>query len=151
MDTDTKQSNDAEVLERKLENANNSDERREIIAREISLTKSGPLPDPEDFKKYEEVLPGSANRIMEMAEKNQQHRMNLEIVEQEKYYKSNDSITTKGINSSTIISIAGIIGSVVLGVFGKEWAAGIIGTLSLGNIVVSMINATVNNIRRKED
>ena len=50
MDTDTKQSNDAEVLERKLENANNSDERREIIAREISLTKSGPLPDPEDFK-----------------------------------------------------------------------------------------------------
>ena len=39
MDTDTKQSNDAEVLERKLENANNSDERREIIAREISLTK----------------------------------------------------------------------------------------------------------------
>ena len=108
MDTDTKQSNDAEVLERKLENANNSDERREIIAREISLTKSGPLPDPEDFKKYEEVLPGSANRIMEMAEKNQQHRMNLEIVEQEKYYKSNDSITTKGINSSTIISIAGL-------------------------------------------
>ena len=49
-------------------------------------------------------------------------RMNLEIVEQEKYYKSNDSITTKGINSSTIISIAGIIGSVVLGIFGKEWA-----------------------------
>ncbi|KDP49567.1 hypothetical protein CO98_0462, partial [Staphylococcus aureus subsp. aureus CO-98] len=46
---------------------------------------------------------------------------------------------------------AGIIGSVVLGIFGKEWAAGIIGTLSLGNIVVSMINATVNNIRRKED
>ena len=86
-----------------------------------------------------------------MAEKNQQHRMNLEIVEQEKYYKSNDSITTKGINSSTIISIAGIIGSVVLGIFGKEWAAGIIGTLSLGNIVVSMINATVNNIRRKDN
>lgn len=151
MDTDKNQFDDVEVLERKLENANDSTERREIIAREISLTKSGPLPDPEDFKKYEEVLPGSANRIMEMAEKNQQHRMNLEIAEQEKYYKSNDEITRKGINSSTIISIVGIMGSVILGVFGKEWAAGIIGTLSLGNIVVSMINATVNNIRRKND
>lgn len=151
MDTDKNQFDDVEVLEKKLENANDSDERREIIAREFSLTKSGPLPDPEDFKKYEEVLPGSANRIMEMAEKNQQHRINLEIAEQEKYYKSNDEITRKGINSSTIISIVGIIGSVILGVFGKEWAAGIIGTLSLGNIVGSMINATVNNIRRKND
>ena len=59
-------------------------------------------------------------------------------------------ITAKGINSSTSISVAGIIGSVLLGVFGNEWAAGLIGTLSLGNIVVSMINSTVNSIRRKD-
>ena len=32
-----------------------------------------------------------------------------------------------------------------------KWAAGIIGTLSLGNIVASMINATVNNTRRKDN
>ena len=31
---------DIEVLEKKLENANDSEERREIIAREISLTKA---------------------------------------------------------------------------------------------------------------
>lgn len=142
---------DIEVLEKKLENANDSEERREIIAREISLTKSGPLPEPDDFKKYEDVLPGSANRIMEMAEKNQDHRIKLEITEQNKYYNSNDTITAKGINSSTIISITGIIGAVMLGIFGREWAASIIGTLSLGNIVVSMINATVNNIRRKDE
>ena len=88
---------------------------------------------------------------MEMAEKNQDHRIKLEITEQNKYYNSNDTITAKGINSSTIISITGIIGAVMLGIFGREWASSIIGTLSLGNIVVSMINATVNNIRRKDE
>ncbi|UXR70051.1 DUF2335 domain-containing protein [Staphylococcus sp. IVB6246] len=66
-----KVSNEVKVLEQKLENANNSEERQKIIAREIFLTKSGLLPDPKDFSKYEEVLPGSANRIIEMAEKNQ--------------------------------------------------------------------------------
>lgn len=145
-----KSPDDIEILEQKLENANDTEERREIIAQEVSLTKSGPLPDPEDFKKYEEVLPGSANRIMEMAEKNQTHRIELEKIEQEKYYKSNNMITSKGIHSSTIISVCGIIGAVILGVFGKEWSSVIIGSLSLGNIVVSMINNTVNNIRRKD-
>ncbi|PTI88169.1 DUF2335 domain-containing protein [Staphylococcus simulans] len=141
---------DVEVIDEKLENATDTEERRQIIAREISYTKSGPLPDPKDFKEYEKVLPGSANRIMEMAECNQKHRIDIENKEQEKYYHSNNLITTKGILSSTVISIAGITGSVVLGIFGNEWAAGIIGTLSLGNIVVNMINSTVNTIRRKE-
>ncbi|AVQ34452.1 DUF2335 domain-containing protein [Staphylococcus muscae] len=145
-----KVSNEVKVLEQKLENANNSEERQKIIAREIFLTKSGPLPDPKDFSKYEEVLPGSANRIIEMAEKNQQHRIRIELTEQELYYKSNNTITSKGIYSSTIISIVGIVGAVILGVFGSELASGIIGSLSLGNIVVSMINSTINSIRRKE-
>ena len=60
-----KVSNDVKVLDQKLENANNTEERQKIIAREIFLTKSGPIPDPEDFNRYEEVLPGSAiNKIM---------------------------------------------------------------------------------------
>ena len=35
---------------------------------------TGPLPPPEDFKKYEENLPGATNRILSMAEKEQQIR-----------------------------------------------------------------------------
>lgn len=85
-----------------------------------------------------------------MAEKNQQHRIRIELTEQELYYKSNNTITSKVIYSSTIISIVGIVGAVILGVFGSKLASGIIGSLSLGNILVSMINSTVNSIRRKE-
>ena len=40
----------------------------------VETTFSGPLPSPEDFKKYNEVLPDAANRLMALAEKEQQIR-----------------------------------------------------------------------------
>lgn len=39
---------------------------------------SGPLPSPETFEGYERVLQGSAERIITMAEKQQDHRMTME-------------------------------------------------------------------------
>lgn len=39
---------------------------------------SGPLPSPDTFDGYERVLPGAAERILVMAEKQQDHRMDLE-------------------------------------------------------------------------
>lgn len=41
--------------------------------------RSGPLPPAEDLAKYEDVLPGSADRIMTMGEKEQDHRHALDI------------------------------------------------------------------------
>src|ERR1700687_4427800 len=38
----------------------------------------GPLPRPEDFAAYERVLPGAADRILKMAEKQGDHRQLLE-------------------------------------------------------------------------
>src|SRR5712692_7394312 len=38
----------------------------------------GPLPPPEALGKYEGVLPGAADRIMTMAEKQAEHRQKLE-------------------------------------------------------------------------
>ena len=40
----------------------------------IETIFSGPLPSPDDFKKYSEVLPNAPERIMSMAEKEQQIR-----------------------------------------------------------------------------
>ena len=39
---------------------------------------SGPLPPAEQIRAYEEVLPGSADRILGMAERQQAHRLELE-------------------------------------------------------------------------
>ncbi len=39
----------------------------------------GPLPPPSLFGNYEEILPGSAERILTLAEKEQSHRQNWEM------------------------------------------------------------------------
>lgn len=39
---------------------------------------SGPLPPPSLYREYNEVVPGSAERILGMAEKNQEHRHSWE-------------------------------------------------------------------------
>jgi len=41
---------------------------------------AGPLPPAEQIRAYEDVLPGSADRILHMAERQQEHRMELERV-----------------------------------------------------------------------
>lgn len=38
----------------------------------------GPLPPPETLEKYQRILPGSAERILQMAEREQAHRHRLE-------------------------------------------------------------------------
>ena len=44
------------------------------LVRSTTLSHSGPLPAPQDFREYDQVLPGSAERILSMAEKEQQIR-----------------------------------------------------------------------------
>jgi uncharacterized membrane protein len=38
----------------------------------------GPLPHPEVLRQYDEIVPGAANRILLMAEQQEQHRHSLE-------------------------------------------------------------------------
>ena len=58
--------------------------KNEIIQaiRKVSITTerhhSGPLPDAETITQYNAVIPNGADRIMQMAEKQQDHRMQLE-------------------------------------------------------------------------
>lgn len=39
---------------------------------------SGPIPAPQDLFQYDQLLPGTADRIIAMAEREQAHRMNME-------------------------------------------------------------------------
>ncbi len=44
----------------------------------VTYSHSGPLPSPEDLRKYDSVAPGTAERIITMAENQQNHRIGLE-------------------------------------------------------------------------
>lgn len=50
---------------------------RAVHSLEMRIT-SGPIPSPEVFREYEDILPGSADRILAMAELQQAHRHSLE-------------------------------------------------------------------------
>ena len=58
-----------------------NESKREVILKSTSLIikqHSGPLPDPVTLKSYNEIIPNGAERIMNMAEKQQSHSMDME-------------------------------------------------------------------------
>lgn len=50
---------------------------KKVVRLEMSESYSGPLPDARSFEKYEIISPGAANRILSMAEKEQDLRQSL--------------------------------------------------------------------------
>ena len=51
-----------------------SEEELEELSVRVSEKFAGPIPPPPIMKRYEEILPGSANRILKMAENQSEHR-----------------------------------------------------------------------------
>ncbi len=54
------------------------DESRQSVLAMRSAMFAGPLPPPEILQGYNDIVPGSAARLLKMAEKQQEHRMELE-------------------------------------------------------------------------
>lgn len=69
-----------------MSSKNNNNVARKINNKELSVAHLatvteeyyGPLPLPEHLEKYDKILPGAAERIVLMAEKQQEHRMAAE-------------------------------------------------------------------------
>lgn len=93
---------------------------QEIIRQEVSMAFSGPLPHPEILQKYDEILPGAAERIIKMAEQQAEHRRALE----QQAIKSDIKNSKLGIWFGFIIGMSGIIGGIVVAVFGKQQLGG---------------------------
>lgn len=86
---------------------------------------SGPLPDPVRLKQYNEVLPGSAERIMTAFEAQVMHRMELEkgLIDKESR-RADWGLAVGGILAGAIV-----IGGLIVMVTRDPWAgASIIGT-----------------------
>lgn len=134
---------DPDVLDEQLKKSNLPEETKSfLIERERLTTFSGPLPDPDSFAKYESILPGSAERILKMAEKEQSARHELNFYQAKK--ESRDSFA--GIIVAAGLGIAGLVAGVlaavlVPGVAGASVGA-IFGVSGIGSIAVSVLNGT---------
>ena len=79
---------------------------------------AGPLPRPDDFQAYEDTLPGAAHRILAIAEKQQEHRHNRQIVQQ----TSEDMLAGRGQWMGFSIAMLAIGGGVMLLALDKSLA-----------------------------
>jgi uncharacterized membrane protein len=113
---------------------------------ERRLEYSGPLPHPEILGGYEKVLPGSADRVFKMAEKQQDHRISIE----NKLVNAENQRGFAGLIFGFLIATCGLAGSVYLGSNGNTAASGILSGGTLASLVAVFVKGSGDNNQEKE-
>lgn len=122
------------------------DKRNAILATMMAFEEersfSGPLPPPEYLAEYEKTLPGSPNRIMTMAEKQVDHRIDMEkIIAKKKFFQS----TLGQIIGAVLIVFFGYI-AYDLALNGHDGAAISIGVTTVVSLAVVFVLNKIPNI-----
>lgn len=130
------------------------EEQKHVIVRALyavgkSSSFRGPLPPPEILKGYEEILPGASERILKMAEKQQDHRIDIErtIVDRQTRQSGNGQIW-----GGILAALFGLI-ALVLGYTGHDILAGGIATTTIICLAIIFVlhKAPTRNIKNEED
>ena len=112
------------------------------IAQVVESQFSGPIPPPDIIKGYEEVLPGAAERILSMAEKQSAHRQDMERI----MVKSESRDSLLGVIFAFLLGFGCIIAAVIIAIMvpniGGAIAASIFGVSGVGAIVGTFLRAT---------
>ena len=121
----------------------------ELVAYEETF--QGPLPPPETLAQYEAILPGSAERLMVMAENQAEHRQKVEmtVVTTAKFSIERESKRAyRGLTSAALISIILILCGTFLVYNGHDWA----GATMIVSTIVGIVGVFVygTQTRRSE-
>jgi uncharacterized membrane protein len=107
---------------------------------------SGPIPNPSLLKEYESILPGIAERIFTMAEKQSEHRQSLERI----VIGGDSKRADKGLYCGVVVAIGGLIAATILGLNNQVILAGIIGGTPLVGLVGTFIYGTERRRSERE-
>jgi uncharacterized membrane protein len=99
--------------------------------REISVTHSGPVPAPWVLKQYNDLVPGSAARILAQAEQQTTHRIALET----KVTSSSILRSYLGLTAGFVVAMTAIIGGIALVAGGHDVAGTTIAGLATSGLV----------------
>ena len=115
-----------------------SSERREML-----VSWEGPLPPPQTLEGYERVIPGAANGILELVERQSEHRMQME-----KALISGDSRRSYlGLIAGFLLSGVVIGGGIYLVATDHDWA----GASMIGVSLVGLASVFVYGSRGRRD
>lgn len=127
------------------------DKRRVVIAALCAIEESssfkGPLPPPEILEGYEGILPGASERIIKMAEKQQDHRMFIEKTIVERQTKQSGHGQTWG---GVLAVLFGVI-ALVLGYNGHDVLAGVIATTTIVGLATIFVLRKIPKITKKKE
>lgn len=107
-----------------------------IVSQKIHI---GPIPDPETLEQYNLLLPNAAQRIFDLAEKQADHRMELE----KKVVLGQVQQSKLGQIFAFLIGIAALIAACYMAYIGKELAASVIG----GGGIIGLVTAFIQGKR----
>jgi uncharacterized membrane protein len=116
------------------------------VSRRYLEAYKGPLPPPKVLREFDEVVPGSAERIIALMERQADHRMHLEkcVVE------GDNRRANWGIVTATSITILVLATSTVLIVFGYGLYGTILGAVDLVALASVFIYGTNSRKRERE-
>lgn len=133
----------------KQKNVQRQTRQTQVEAYAAEFHYSGPLPHPRDLEKYNEIIPDGANRIMVMAEKQQEHRFKLE----EKAVSAQVKQSGIGQVFGLVVCLVGLGISALLGLYGHELASGILGgggLVGLASVFVVGKNRQRKSLSKKD-
>lgn len=107
----------------------------------------GPLPPPEILRKFDEIVPGAAERILKMAEEQSAHRKELE----RKVIESDISRSKWGQILGFAIAIVGLAVSALVAIYGNAVAGSIIGVGTLASLVGVFMYGSKNRSKEREE
>jgi uncharacterized membrane protein len=143
------------------------------ISKSVAISQShtmlsGPFPPADEWKKYYEIDPSVAERIIQFTERNLEHRIAMDVRErdgkdevikcfrfqQECSHNENMeefSIAKRGQNIAAILACLFLGGAIFAGLRGLEWLAGILGGATAVDIVALFIARIKRSKNTDED
>lgn len=115
-----------------------------IVTRVIEQEFSGPIPPPSIISGYEDVVPGSADRIIQMAEKQSLHRQQMEAMEMKAAVR--DSLL--GVIFAFLLGIGCLTACVITVMMVPSAAGAIFGSLLGVTGIGAIVTAFLKNTRR---
>lgn len=109
---------------------------------QITHSRQGPIPSPEEMERYAALAPGMVERIMSMAEQEATNRhqfMNTEQAHEGRVISFDGAGMILGMVFALIIALAGIGAAAVCITRGYEIGGGILGAGTLGTMVSTFI------------
>lgn len=117
----------------------------------LATSYQGPLPPPDLLAGYERACPGSADRIVKMAEEEAQHRRSIEsaiVRAQENESKGEFAEARRGQICALLVVLVTVGAAVYLAAIGQATAASIMGVGGVSTIVVAFL---ADKSRNKEN